>query len=185
MSHPNPLKLLFIGNSHTYVNDLPALVRELAREDGCEAQVVMIAHGGWYLFQHVKEPDVRFNIRFGGYDYVILQEHSHPFDRIEDYKEAAETLAGWAREAGARPVIYGTCAMEAQEPEQERMNRVNRELAEELGAVLAPVGESWWDYKRSHPELKLYAEDGAHASLSGSEYAAKVIWGAIKEAIGR
>ena len=52
MSHPNPLKLLFIGNSHTYVNDLPALVRELAREDRCEAQVVMIAHGGWYLFEY-------------------------------------------------------------------------------------------------------------------------------------
>ena len=77
------LRILFIGNSHTYVNGVPALVRDLAASDGYEVDVTMIAHGGWYLWQHVQEPDVPFNIKYGHYDYVVLQEHSHPFDGSE------------------------------------------------------------------------------------------------------
>ncbi len=57
----------------------------------------MLAHGGWYLHQHVEEPDARFNIKYGHYDYVVLQEHSHPFDDVPGYIEAATTLASWIR----------------------------------------------------------------------------------------
>lgn len=179
------VKILFIGNSHTYVNDLPAIVQEIAHDDGWEIDVTMIAHGGWYLKQHVQEPDIPFNIRYGRYDYVVLQEHSHPFDCIDDYREAAVTLVSWIHEAGSTPVIYGTWAMKGQESEQARMNQVNRELAENLGAVLAPVGESWWKYMRTYPNLELYAEDGAHASPHGSEYAAKIIWTSIRTDMAR
>lgn len=181
----NLVEILFIGNSHTYVNDLPAIVQKIASEDGYEADVVMIAHGGWYLKQHIQEPDIPFNIRYGHYDYVVLQEHSHPFDCIDDYREAAATLVNWIRAAGSTPVIYGTWSMKAQEFEQARMNQVNRELADNLGAVLAPVRESWWTYMRSYPNLELYAEDGAHASPQGSEYAAKIIWTSIRTDMAR
>lgn len=179
------VKILFIGNSHTYVNDLPAIVQEIAHDDGWEIDVTMIAHSGWYLKQHVQEPDVLFNIRYGQYDYVVLQEHSHPFDCIEDYKAAAVILTGWIQDAGSTPVIYGTWAMKDQEAEQARMNQVNRELAESCGAILAPVGESWWTYMRSYPNLAMYAEDGAHASPHGSEYAAKMIWTSIRTDMAR
>lgn len=73
------MRVLFIGNSHTYVNDMPELFAGMAREKGIPCEVTMIAHGGWFLHQHQKEPDVRFNILFGNYDYVVLQEHAHPF----------------------------------------------------------------------------------------------------------
>ena len=86
------LRILFIGNSHTYYNDMPSMVKALAEEAGFSCEVVMIAHGGWFLKQHVKEPDVRFNIRYGNYDYVVLQEHAHPFGPAEDLYEAAKTL---------------------------------------------------------------------------------------------
>ena len=64
------LRLLFIGNSHTYCNDMPLYVRAMARECGFDCEVTMLAHGGWYLEQHANEPDVRFNILYGKYDYV-------------------------------------------------------------------------------------------------------------------
>ena len=177
------MRVLFIGNSHTYYNDLPAILQRIAQEDGCQVVVTMIAHGGWYLKQHVAEPDVPFTIRYGHYDYVVLQEHSHPFDHIEDYKEAAATLVQWIKEAGSQPVIYATWSRKAEEGEQARMNQVNRELAESLGAILAPVGENWWGYMRSCPDIEMYAEDGAHASPQGSEFAARLIWNSIRNDI--
>jgi len=39
----------------------------------------MIAHDGRSLSEHAIEPEVRFNILYGDYDYVVLQEASHPF----------------------------------------------------------------------------------------------------------
>lgn len=174
------LNILFIGNSHTYYHDLPAWVAAMAREDGYECSVTMLAHPGWYLHQHVKEPDVRFNIKYGHYDYVVLQEHSHPFDDVPGYIEAATTLAGWIREAVSTPVIYGTWSRKTEKSVQETMNKVNRGLADDLGALYAAVGESWWPYKESHEQIEMYENDGAHATEHGIEFAAKIIWTTIE-----
>ena len=185
MPRDKKLKILFIGNSHTYYHDLPAWVALMAKEEGYTCDVTMLAHGGWYLYQHVEEPDVRFNIKFGHYDYVVLQEHSHPFDDIPGYFEAAAELAAWIREAGSTPVIYGTWARKDEEPVQAMMNEVNRNLAADLNALYAPVGESWWSYKASWPEIEMYDEDGAHASEHGIEFAAKIIWRTIETDFSR
>ena len=180
MAKKKHLRVLFIGNSHTYYHDLPAWVALMAKEEGYECDVTMLAHPGWYLHQHVKEPEVRFNIKYGHYDYVVLQEHSHPFDDIPGYIEAATKIAEWVRKAGSKPVIYGTWARKTEKSDQETMNSVNRRLAEDLDALYAPVGESWWSYKESWPETEIYDEDGSHASERGIEFAAKIIWRTIE-----
>ncbi len=185
MKKKQPLRILFIGNSHTYFNDMPLMVAERFREEGYLCEVAMIAHGGWYLRQHVEEPDVRFNILYGHYDYVVLQEYSHPFGSEETYFEAVRALNQWIATAGSRPVIYMTWARKGEEPMQERMTLASREIAKEIGALLAPVGENWWTYGRSHPEIELYAEDGSHASERGSDFAAKYIWDTIRTDIDR
>ena len=120
MARKKKAKILFIGNSHTYYHDLPAWVALMAKEEGYECDVTMLAHGGWYLHQHVEESV------------------------------------------------------------QEIMNSVNRKLAEDIDALYAPVGESWWPYKASWPDIEMYDEDGAHASERGIEFAAKIIWSTIE-----
>ena len=174
------LRLLFIGNSHTYYHDMPLFVLRMAKENGYECEVTMIAHGGWYLSQHVKEPDVRFNILFGHYDYVILQEHAHPFGPVSDFLQAAKQLSVWTHEAGSIPVIYSTWARETEKEKQEEMNQAGKTVAESIGALLAPVGERWWAYKEAWPEISMYDADGAHASPQGSEFAASCIWKTIQ-----
>lgn len=174
------LRILFIGNSHTYYNNLPNMVARRFRNSGYDCEVTMIAHGGWFLDQHVQEPDVRFNILYGNYDYVVLQEHAHPFGPTERFYFAVSVLNKWIRQAGAVPVIYMIWAKKDEEAAQEIMTTAHRGIAEEIGALLAPVGEYWWDYMRSYPEIEMYAEDGAHASEHGSDFAAKHIWNTIE-----
>ena len=175
------VSILFVGNSHTFVNDMPLTVRRLAEKEGFACRVTMIAHGGWFLAQHAGEPDVRFNILYGGYDYVVLQEHAHPFGPVEKYRDAVLTLNGMIREAGSVPVIYETWSQKAEPEMQEVMNRAHREIAREIDAVLAPVGEGWQAYGAGHPDTEMYADDGAHASSAGSAFAAEVIWKTIRK----
>lgn len=174
------IRILFIGNSHTYFNDMPATVAAMAEESGYDCQVTMIAHGGWFLEQHVKEPDVRFNILYGHYDYVVLQEHSHPFGPEEVFFTAVRKLDAWIKEAGSRTVIYMTWAKKDEPYNQPQMTAAHEKIAQEIGAVLAPVGSGWWTYAKSRPEAEMYYEDGAHASGEGSCFAAKCIWEAIR-----
>ena len=55
MTNKKHLRILFIGNSHTYYHYLPAWVAQIASEEGYECDVTMLAHPGWYLHQHVNE----------------------------------------------------------------------------------------------------------------------------------
>ena len=125
------MKLLFIGNSHTYKNDLPELVSRKFRENGIDCGTVMLAQPGWTLTQHSVSPEVSFNIRFGGYDYVVLQEHAHPFEDTERYLNAVKLLSELAKSAGSIPLIYGTWARKAEPDKQAEMSAAYERAAKE------------------------------------------------------
>lgn len=170
------MRVLFIGNSHTYYNDMPHIFAGLCREKGIDIEVTMLAHGGKGWDFHLQEPEVRFNILYGGYDAVILQHTAHPMGDPAVMNASGRQLIGLVREAGARPVLYMTWTKKADgESAQPAMSEAYRKLQQETGCELAPVGERWWKFHREHPEIELYAEDGQHASPDGSRLAASVI----------
>ena len=181
MNNKKNIGILFIGNSHTYHNDVPLMVRNLADEEGFNCRVTMLAHPNWFLSRHAEEPEARFNILYGKYDYVVLQEHAHPFGPEESFLSAAIALNRMIREAGSIPVIYECWSRKDETEAQDHMNEVHRHIAEEISALLAPVGESW----HNQPGVDVYDEDGAHASPAGSCFAAQCIWKTILDDIRR
>lgn len=173
------VRVLFIGNSHTYFNDMPQLMKTLAADEGFDCAVTMLAHPGWFLAQHAAEPEARFNILCGAYDYVVLQEHAHPFGPEEKFHQAAAALNELIRRAGSIPVIYECWARKAEPEMQAHMNEVHEQVAAEIGALIAPVGKRWRSAQEDQPEM--YAPDGEHASVHGSRFAAACIWRTIRE----
>ena len=96
-------KLLFIGNSHTYVNALPHLVAELFRiYENEEVMPVMLTQGGVTLRWHSDQDQTAFNIRYGGYDYVVMQQATHPFDGAECLLRGAQMLLPLIRQKGEK-----------------------------------------------------------------------------------
>ena len=72
-------RLLFIGNSATYVHDVPETLAKLATEAGFPTEAVRITLGGYTLKQHA---DVETEHGRGvlklisqGFDYVFLQDN--------------------------------------------------------------------------------------------------------------
>ena len=175
------MRILFIGNSHTYYNDLPAIVADLAAADGIRADITMLAHPGWFLHQHLADPEASFNIRRGRYDFVVLQEHAHPFGPKEDYLQSVQALASMAREAGSVPVLYMIWAKKDEPENQAEITAAHEEAARETGAVLAPVGK-YWREEQEKRGLTFFGPDGAHASEAGSAFAASVIWSMVRQA---
>src|SRR5215216_2269984 len=71
-----PLHVLFIGNSYTFVNNLPRLVAALAANEARPLQTESVTEGGATLKLHWQKGDALRAIRQGHWDYVVLQEHS-------------------------------------------------------------------------------------------------------------
>lgn len=173
------MKVLFIGNSHTFFNDMPGIFKRLCAERGMDVHVTMLTKGGMGLDYHAKEEQTRFNILYGGYDAVVLQHTAHPMGDLNDMKKGAETIAAWCREAGSRIVLYQTWTQKGDEASQTHMSSVYDELGASLGADVAPVGNIWQKTRIEQPDLSLYYKDDAHASPEGSALAARVIFETI------
>jgi hypothetical protein len=69
------LRILFIGNSMTYVQDLPSLLTNLASLNGKTIITAQNTPGGYYLSDHVTDP-VSLSLMAQGFDYIVVQEQS-------------------------------------------------------------------------------------------------------------
>ena len=163
------MKILFIGNSHTYMNDMPELARRMIEDATGEAcEVYMLAYSGRSLRWHMEEEyfSERFNILHGKYDYCVIQEQAHPMSAEEDTIKYATKIVELCKRVGTVPVIFETWAEKAKPENQIEMNRRYRSLATKLDARLAPIGELWSEVLNSS-DVDLYFRDGEHASAIG------------------
>lgn len=106
-----PLKVLFIGNSYTSVNDLPGLVEALAKAGGREIESDQSLPGGFTFEHHVKGKEAIEKIRARKWDVVVLQEQSlTPVLNRESMFKYARILHDEISKQGAKTVFYLTWA---------------------------------------------------------------------------
>jgi len=109
---PAPLKVLFVGNSYTSVNDLPSMVAGLAEAaGGRKIDVDRHLVGGCTLEKHVKDQKAIDKIRAEKWDVVVLQEQSlHPVIDRQSMHEYARLLDAEVKKQGAKTIFYLTWA---------------------------------------------------------------------------
>lgn len=166
------MRVLFIGNSHTFFNDMPQTFKKLAESAGFPTEVEMIAHGGRPLSWHLQEMvEIRFSLLYGKYDYVIVQQAAHapptpptPEETLADVLKIQEQ----AKAVGTE-VIPTVIWAERHIPEnQSEMNRGYNLIMAETDMRCSPAGQVFMEIRNEHPEIDMYFEDGAHASPYGS-----------------
>ena len=72
------MKVLFIGNSHTFVHYVPARTAEFCKSYGQPIEPVMLTHPGMGLDWHLRQSQTYFNLLWGGYDAVIFAAQRPP-----------------------------------------------------------------------------------------------------------
>jgi len=107
-----PLKVLFVGNSYTGANDLPAMVAGLAEAaGGRKIDVGRHLVGGCTFERHVKETGAIAKIRERKWDVVVLQEQSlRPVIGRDLMFQYARLLHSEIEKQGAETVFYLTWA---------------------------------------------------------------------------
>lgn len=187
-------KVLFIGNSYVYTNDLPNAVKTLALGCGDTLEYSQSTPGGCTFQQHLSNTTTMGYVNAGGWDKVILQEQSQlpsfPIGNVQNQCfPFAQQLCQQIRNVtpSANIVFYMTwgrkngdatnCANYPPLCTYQGMDSLlywrYMQMAEDNSAIVSPVGRVWHAIRDSHPEIELYSSDESHPSVAGT-YAAAV-----------
>ncbi|PCI98018.1 MAG: hypothetical protein COB15_06710 [Flavobacteriales bacterium] len=201
-------KVLFLGNSYTYVNDLPTLIKNIALSFGDTISHDSSTPGGHTYRLHSTNGTSLAKIQAQDWDHVILQEQSQipsltPAIVGNDYSvphsvtlnnlikannSCTETVffMTWGRENGdasfcaQHPPVCTYAGM------QQELRNTYMFMADSNKATVSPVGVAWKTMRDSFPSFQLYSADGSHPSLHGSYLAACVFYSTLyqKSSIG-
>lgn len=192
-------RVLFLGNSYTYYNDLPQLLTDLAADMGHVVEIASNTPGGYTLQGHASNDTSLDLIAEGGWDFVVLQEQSQipsfPDFQVEaDFFPAAEYLVNFIRDNNdcAIPLFYMTWGREEGDAQncdnwppvctyegmQELLTNNYLEACDLNNSWCAPVGVVWEDVFLG-TSIEVFDEDGSHPSLAGSYLAASTLFVAM------
>ena len=177
------MKILFIGNSYTYFNEMPEQLGALMRENGFDVTVHSVTKGGRKLREYADIADtyrdaIDAYAKEGGYDVLILQEQS--FYALIDRAEFIRGVRELKGKVGAkRTVLYATwgrgdgCPLLdehgwTRESMTEGLAAAYAEAAELISGEVSAVGRAFYRMLELYPETTLYTDDLSHPSKTGT-----------------
>jgi hypothetical protein len=187
------LRALFIGNSYTYVNDLPGVLVSMGASTGDVIQTASSTPGGYTLQMHSSNTVTLSAIAAGVWDYVVLQEQSQlpalqdsivaeevfPFAHYLDSliiqaNQCTETVfyRTWGRKNGDTencPTWPPVCTYQGMDSLLHLRYRI---MTDSFSAIMSPVGMLFRYLRMNQPNLELYDGDGSHPSPAGTYAAA-------------
>ena len=173
------LSILFVGNSYTFVNDLPLMLRAIAADakNPEDIQTGEAVHRGARLLDTWEDGTARALLASRQWNYVVLQEQSTMAMQPADQATARAGFLAWGQAAhavGALPVVYETWARQpgaagdAGGAMQAQIDYVLGAAAGSINATIVPAGDAWARCETKPNAPLLYAPDGAHPSLAGT-----------------
>lgn len=176
----NGMKFLFIGNSATYVNEIPQSLKKLAEAAGFYFETAQITPGGYTLRQHADTSTehgkkVLEEIK-RGYDVVFLQDNGNCVaDEAHEVacRDAVSHLVRAIRESGAEPCFYVRPPTSYERfglsplSQCESFDKLFSDMAKEHGVPCVYVNRAF-AYAIRNLEYDLWCEDRGHTNAYGA-----------------
>lgn len=169
--HPAPIRILFVGNSLTYVGNLPAVLEALSASNGKSVSVEMLVKGGATLAERANDSSVEREMSSARYDFVVLQERGGDVfcffgDASSGGNDCGSSkahieLGRVVLAHGAKPIVLGT--YQSLDSASQTIEKRESALAKQMGALYIPVSESfrlsqtlytdyaWFNADKMHP----------------------------------
>jgi hypothetical protein len=175
-----PLRVLFVGNSLTETNDLPAVVASLARTSGRGFEYRAIVFGGYSLEDHWHQGDGRAALTTRSWDVVVMQQGPSALPESQtNLRDWATRFADEARAKGTRPALLTVWPESYRKSALAQVISSYRRAAAAAHAELLPAGGAWREAWGCDARLPLYGRDGFHPSRLGTYTAALVVYGRL------
>lgn len=188
--------VLFIGNSYTYVNDLPTMLGDLSTSLGDNVQFDSYTAGGATLEGHAGNAAAYAKINSEAWDYVVLQAQSQE-PSFPDTQVDANTIpyaiqladSVYANNYCSEVMMFMTWGRENGDPQwgpistfdgmNARLRSAYLRMADSVSGSVSPVGVAWKYVRDNHPTIGLYTGDGSHPSYEGTYLAACTFYASV------
>lgn len=178
----NTPKILFIGNSHTFVNNVPESVRQLLGSDAVRRSAFVRSISVGLL--ESSGPEAENSIRSENWDVVVLQgaqvSSSHKY-RYSQAKGIA--LANLALSRRSRVLLCAEWPRRGWDESQYQLGVYREIQAGAKGAVIVPICEVWDLSRAKLGGIDLWQGDGNHANSKGSFLSACAIYRYLTESL--
>jgi hypothetical protein len=160
-------RVLFVGNSFTYHNDLPATFAQVASvATGQDISADMLARGGASLSEQLDFGVLQKIVGAGQFDAMVLQERGgllrctpRWLEECEKSKAAHRQLSALGTQHGMRGVLLGT--FQNQRTATQQLQEQEQDIARECGLAHLIMADT--DLLRgAHPDLEWVDRDGFH-----------------------
>lgn len=170
-------RVLLVGNSHTYVNDLPKMLQRLARLAGDTAlRTASVAYPNLALEDHFVIQEAPLALSESSWEFVVMQQGTSAAASSQVH------LAYWSeqfdpliRAAGAEPVLYQIWPLASQRHLAGAALQSYHNAAVAVEGIFAPAGDAFTAALAEDAGIGVYAPDGLHASHRGTYLAALVL----------
>lgn len=175
-------RILFIGNSLTYVNDVPSMVAAVGRQAGDrDVAVAMVAFPNYALEDHWNEGTATRALAQQGWEFVVMQQGPSSLPENQLFLETwTRRFAPAIRTAGGEPVLYQVWPHVLRRGDAPAVLQSYARAAAAVQGLLAPAGAAWDSVLAAPDPLPVYSSDGLHASAYGSWLAAVVIYATVR-----
>ena len=175
-SSSTALSVLFVGNSLTYSNNLPELVKKEAAIKGVTLHYKTLALPNYALIDHWNQGTLQKEIKSKAYQWVVVQQgpSSQPYGR-EVLMEYGTKIDALCKENKAQLAFFMVWPSLTHYQTFEGVITNYTDAATHTDALLLPVGKYWKAHFDETHNFDYYAEDGFHPSEKGSQAAAKII----------
>lgn len=168
--------ILFIGNSLTYTNNLPQLVKKYAKLNGVSIKTKMIAFPNYAIEDHWNNGKTQKLISSKKFDYVIIQQG--PSSQYEGRKmliEYGKKYSDLCKLNNTQLCYFMVWPSLNYFHSFDKVIKNHKDAATINNSVLLPVGTKWKEHFDSTNNYEYYSSDGFHPSIKGSKIAAKII----------
>ena len=181
-------KVLFLGNSYTYYNDMPGIVEQLAFPNGDTLIHDQNTPAGYNLIEHATNIISINIIQSDDWDHVVLQDHSlQPAYYYLEFYNGAEQLIQLINEDDLclnTTIFYMTWGRENSSnypyyEHQQLTTDAYNIMADIFDTEVSPVGAAWKKVRAENDPIDLYDRDGSHPTYAGSYLAACVFYATI------
>lgn len=174
------VSILFIGNSLTYTNDLPGLVKEIGEMDKKIMVCTTLAYPDYSLEDHWNDGNAAAEIEKRKYDFVILQQGSSALPESQALLLTyANKFAELCKKSGSRMVLFMVWPSKARSIDFNAVTASYFNAAHATGSLFCPAGMAWLNLWEMNKAIPLYGPDGFHPDLDGSLLAAMTIYGTL------
>jgi hypothetical protein len=174
------ISLLFMGNSHTSVNNLTGMVAEMVRAGKPGKTVASVqAPGSMFLEDRVHDTPSIDLLRSQQWSAVILQAQKYSESGQFVYStEEAKELVRMSRAQHAVPIMFPEWPRRGIN-ETQRIFDLHVSIAQAEAACVPPIPQAFDLALAREPALVLHASDGNHSSPAGAFLAALVLYATI------